>query len=217
MGACGCPRVCSSVPATTARYSLALHDALPIFDNRPAFRLVLVALRDLVVGHDFAALLAAFVVADWAIVLAVQLVKLNFLAGFNGVINADRNRNQQKSNVTLPDRSHIGALLPRNYAGDQCLSKGLISHRWHRATGQEAACWRAFRMADAVCQRCAGSFASARSIISQTTDGKCGARCLSGTAGCSKIARIVSLTFALLVRLSASEPDSKLYAVIPTA
>src|SRR5687768_17892439 len=70
MGACGCPRVCSSVPATTARYSLALHDALPIFDNRPAFRLVVVALRDLVVGHDFAALLAAFVVADWAIVLA---------------------------------------------------------------------------------------------------------------------------------------------------
>src|SRR6185503_12630963 len=77
-------------------------------------------------------------------------------------------------------------------------------------------CNRALRMAPAVCQRCAGSFASARSMMSQTGCGMWGARWRNGTAGCSKIERIVSFTLLFLLRSKARQPVNKLYAVIPT-
>jgi hypothetical protein len=59
-----------------------------------------------IVGHYLVALLAAFVIADRAEIVAVQLVELNLLAGFNRVIDTDGYGNQQKTNVALPDRSH---------------------------------------------------------------------------------------------------------------
>src|SRR5690348_11902205 len=75
--------------------------------------LVLVTLRDLIVGYNFATLLAALIVADWTKVVAVQLVELNLLARLNRVVNANGNRDQQKANMTFPDRSHMDPLLNR--------------------------------------------------------------------------------------------------------
>jgi hypothetical protein len=66
----------------------------------------LITLRDLIVTDNFTALLAAFVVPDWTIVVAVQLVELNLLAGLDGVVDANRDSNQQKAYVTFPNRSH---------------------------------------------------------------------------------------------------------------
>jgi hypothetical protein len=67
----------------------------------------LIALCDLIVADNLVALLAAFVVTDWTKVLAVQLVELNLFGGFDGVIDANRDGNQQKPNVTLPNGPHI--------------------------------------------------------------------------------------------------------------
>src|SRR6185369_15825565 len=86
-------------------FDLDLGDVLG-FDDGPTLGLVLVALRDLIVGYYLVALFAAFVVADWAEIVAVQLVELNLLARFECVVNADGDGNQQKANVALPDRSH---------------------------------------------------------------------------------------------------------------
>src|SRR6185369_13741502 len=72
-------------------------------DYGVTIRLVLIAFRDLIVSNHLIALLAAFVVADWSKIVAVQLVKLNFLAGLDRVVDANGDRNQQKSYVALPD------------------------------------------------------------------------------------------------------------------
>src|SRR6185436_7599714 len=81
------------------------------FDDRVAVRLILVALGDLVIADDLAAFLAALVVADRALVLAVELVKLNLLGRLDSVVDADRNSYQQESDVAFPDGSHCGYLL----------------------------------------------------------------------------------------------------------
>ena len=100
------------------RFDLDLGDVLR-FDDRVAIGLVLVALRDLVVADDFVALLAALVVADWTKIVAVQLVELNLLAGFDSVVDAYRDGNQQEPNVTLPDGPHMyQLLLGPDYATD---------------------------------------------------------------------------------------------------
>src|SRR5439155_7338026 len=44
-------------------------------------------------------------------VVAVQLIELHSLGRFDGVIHANRNRNQQKTYVAFPNRSHRGSSL----------------------------------------------------------------------------------------------------------
>src|SRR5207245_709766 len=82
-------------------------------DQRVTIRLVLIALGDLIVGDDLTALLAALVISDWTKIFAVQLVELNSLGRFDRVINANRNRNKQKTYVTFPNRSHRGSSMCR--------------------------------------------------------------------------------------------------------
>src|SRR5687767_5018473 len=62
------------------------------FDDGVTVGFVLVALCDLIVGDDLAAFLAALVVADWTVVVAMELVKLDLFRGLDRVIDADGNR-----------------------------------------------------------------------------------------------------------------------------
>src|SRR5581483_647080 len=86
-------------------FDLNLRDLVRL-NQRVAVRLILIAFRDLIVAHDLPALLTALVIADRAKVFAVQLIELNFFGRFDRVINANRNRDEQKTYVTLPNRSH---------------------------------------------------------------------------------------------------------------
>src|SRR5882672_121900 len=86
-------------------FDLDLGDVFGL-DDRITIRLVLITLGDLVVGHDLATLLAALVVADRPIVLAVQLIKLNLLGGLDRVIDANGYCYQQEPDMAFPDGSH---------------------------------------------------------------------------------------------------------------
>jgi hypothetical protein len=141
----------------------------------------------------------------------MQLIELNLLAGFDGVVDTDGDGNQQEANVTFPNGSHDGNSPHGNYEGENGSSKRLICAT--DETGPES-------IERHVEGRCASprpfasdvqeSFASARSITLADAAGMCGARSRRGTAGCSKMARIVSLTLPLLVRLSAQNAVSRL-------
>ena len=93
-------------------------------DDRIAIRLILIAFGDLVPGDDLAAFFAALVVANWAVILAMQLIELNLFRSFDRVIDANRNSYQQKPYVAFPDGSHC------------CLSPG--SAGAHRPGGRWA-------------------------------------------------------------------------------
>src|SRR5258705_773556 len=90
-------------------------------DDRVAVRFILVAFSDLIVGNDLPTFLATLVVANRTVVFPVQLIELDLFACFKGVVNADRNGDQQKAYMTLPNRSHIERLLMRTRA---------LSPRW---------------------------------------------------------------------------------------
>ena len=75
----------------------------------------------------------------------------------------------------------LGPALGRIMRSERALVKRFVP-----PMGQvQRQCNSALRIAEAVCQRCAGSFASARSMMSQTGAGRCGARCRKGSGGCS--------------------------------
>src|SRR5213079_2752959 len=76
------------------------------FDNRVAIGLVLITFGDLVVADDLTALLTALVITYGAEVVTVKLIELNSLRGFDCVIDANRYRNQQETDVAFPNRSH---------------------------------------------------------------------------------------------------------------
>ena len=59
------------------------------FYYRVTIGLVLIALRDLIVCDNLAALLAALVITDRTEIVSVQLIELNLLAGLNGAIDSD--------------------------------------------------------------------------------------------------------------------------------
>src|ERR1043166_2080675 len=82
-------------------------------DNDVLFRLELVALDDFLTGERFAAFLAFLLVTNRAVILLVQLVKTNGLFGIDGVVNPDRNRNQRKPNMALPNGSHNSPRLDK--------------------------------------------------------------------------------------------------------
>jgi hypothetical protein len=73
------------------------------------------ALGDLIVRHDLAAFLATLVVTNRAVIVAMELVKLDLFRRFDGVVNANWNSDQQKPDVTFPNRSHF-LLSPGNRA-----------------------------------------------------------------------------------------------------
>ena len=97
------------------RFDLDLGDLFGL-DDRVTIRLVLIAFGDLIVRDDLPALLAALVVTDWTKIVAVQLIELNSLRRFQRVVDANRNRDEQKSNVAFPNRTHRGSSV--GYAKD---------------------------------------------------------------------------------------------------
>jgi hypothetical protein len=71
----------------------------------------LVAFDDLIIGYGEVAFLALFLLADGSETVAgVELVEGDLLAGFNGVENLNRDRDEGKRYAAFPDAAH-GVLL----------------------------------------------------------------------------------------------------------